>query len=149
MSHKFRIYSTEVIATLDPDALAVAPITLIAFDEDPDNGNYTPVSNTADRGSVWKTLGGNVIQDFGIIESDGLISFSGTDSLSSAIVTALQTAYAVIDGQWYFTDGFECWKIQFSRQPAGFQFWRNILYAQHGRDYFSYIINLLVLSKEI
>ena len=149
MSSKFRIYSTEVPATVDPDSLSTAPTVLIVFDQDPDSGNYNPVSNASDRGSTWQTLGGNVRQDFGVVESDEIITFSDSVSLSAAVNTQLTNAYETIDGEWFFTDGYNCWKVRFSRDPKGFKAWRDIFYAYKGKTYFSYEITLLVLSKEV
>ena len=146
---KFRLYSTEIVATLDPDDADPAPATLIAFDQDPLHAEYNPVGYTQDRGSVIRTLGGVVIQDFGVVESDGIISFSDETALSSSTISALQAAYETVDGQWYFTDGYECWKVQFSRNPKGFKSWRNLLFSYHGNHMFSYEIQFLVVSKEI
>ena len=146
---KFRLYSTEIVATLDPDSADPAPATLIAFDQDPLHAEYNPVGSTQDRGSVIRTLGGVVIQDFGVVESDGIISFSDETALSSSTISALQAAYETVDGQWYFTDGYECWKVQFSRNPKGFKSWRNLLFSYHGNHMFSYEIQFLVVSKEI
>ncbi|CCK81196.1 hypothetical protein [Desulfobacula toluolica] len=149
MPGKFRIYSTDISATLNPDSSSPVPATLIIFDQDPVFSEYNPAGSAQDRGSVIRTLGGVVIQDFGVSVQDGLISFSDTAALNQATVTALQSAYETIDGQWYFTDGYECWKVQFSRNPKGFRAWRNILYAYNNYTIFSYEINLIVISKEI
>ncbi len=149
MSNKFRIFSTDQGASVDPDSLLPAPTTLIEFNEDPDAQDYTPDGQSNDRGSVWQTLGGNVFQDFGTVESDGVISFSGTNSLLASVQAELKTAYETVDEEWYFTDGYNCWKVRFSRQPKGFRSWRNILYAYHGKTYYSYEIQLLVVSEEI
>ncbi|WP_320043183.1 hypothetical protein [uncultured Desulfobacter sp.] len=149
MASKFRIYSTEVSATVDPDNAAITPGTLIAFDQDPLFGEYDPDGSEQDRGTVIRTLGGVVVQDFGVVEQDGEITLSDTDALEAGTVMALKTAYAVVDGQYYFTDGYECWKVQFSRNPRGLKTFRNILAAYHGTHLFSYEIRLQVISKEI
>lgn len=149
MSNKFRIYSTDITATVDPDNAIPAPAILIEFDEDPESADYDPSAGNSDRGSVWETLGGKIYQDFGVLATDEIIMFSGTDALSQATITALQSAYETIDGEWYFTDGYNCWKVRFSRNPKGFKHRLNILFAAHGRKYFSYEIQLLVISKEI
>jgi len=142
----FRIFSTEKGATVTPDLLNPLPATLIVFDEDPDSANYNPSSGGDDRGSVFKTLGGVVIQDFGVVQADEVISFSASSSLSQSTVNALKTAYGVVNGQWYFTDGYNCWKVQFSRSPRGFKFWRDIFFAAKGKTFYSYQIQLLVIS---
>lgn len=150
MPGKFRIYSTDIAATLDPDSADPAPATLIVFDQDPlHDAEYNPEGSAQDRGSVIRTLGGVVIQDFGVVVQDGVITFSDTAALAQATVTALQTAYETIDGQWYFMNGYECWKVQFSRNPKGFKSWRNLRYSYNNYHIFSYEMRLLVISKEL
>lgn len=149
MPDKFRIYSTEITPTLDPDNASPLPATNIVFDQDPFYGAYEHASTANDRGSVIKTLGGAVIQDFGVNIADEVIAFSDVDALTQATVTALLAAYVIVDEQWYFTDGYGCWEVQFSRNPRGFDSWRNLIFSEHTFHTFSYAINLLVLSKEI
>ena len=149
MPGKFAIYSTEVDATLTPATANPAPGTLIVFDQDPLFASYDPDGAEQDRGTVIRTLGGVVVQDFGVVEQDGVITLSDTNALNQATAAALKVAYATVDSQWLFTDGYECWKVQFSRNPRGFKTFRNILAAYHGTHLFSYEIRLLVVSKEI
>jgi hypothetical protein len=149
MPDKFRIYSTDIAATLDPDNAVPAPATLIVFDQDPIHANYNPVGSAQGRGSAIRTLGGVVIQDFGVNVKDETISFSEANAISQSTVTALKTAYETVAGQWYFTDGYECWKVQFSRNPRGFRAWRSLLFSYHNHHVFSYEIQLIVISKEI
>jgi len=149
MPDKFRIYSTEIAATLTPDSASPLPATLIVFDQDPIHANYNPVGSGQARGSVIRTLGGVVVQDFGVNIKDETISFSEANALSSSVISALKTAYETVDGQWYFTDGYECWKVQFSRNPRGFRAWRSLLFSYHSQHVFSYEISLLVISKAI
>jgi len=149
MPDKFRIFSTDIDATLDPDNADPAPATLIVFDQDPIHASYNPTGSPQDRGSVIRTLGGVIIQDFGLSIKDEIISFSDGKAISQSVVTALQTAYETIDGQWYFTDGYECWTVQFSRNPRGFKAWRSLLFSYHAKHIFSYEINLIVVSKDI
>jgi len=125
------------------------PSTLIVFDQDPHYGTYEPASADSDRGSIIQTLGGAVIQDLGVNVADEVISFSDTDALTQTTVTALQSAYIIVDEEWYFTDGYECWKVRFSRNPRGYDSWRNLIFSEHAFYTFSYVIRLLVLSKEI
>lgn len=146
---KFRLYSTDISATLAPDSASPAPTTLIEFDQDPVHSEYNPAGAAQDRGSVIRTLGGVVIQDFGVVESDGIISFSDTGALAGTTVSALESAYETVGGEFYFTDGYECWKVRFSRNPKGFKAWRNLLFSYAGHHVFSYEIQLLVVSKEI
>ena len=149
MSDKFRIFSTEIAPTLDPDIAEPAPLTNIVFDQDPYYGTYTPAKSESDRGSVIKTLGGVVIQDFGVNVVDEVITFSDVEALSQSIVDALKAAYIIVDGEWYFTDGYSCWLVKFSRNPRGFDSWRNLIFSAHDFHTFSYAVNLLVLNKEI
>ena len=125
------------------------PSTNIIFDQDPYYGTYTPATSNIDRGSVIKTLGGVIIQDFGVKVVDEVIAFSDVDVLTQSIIDALNAAYIVIDGEWYFTDGYGCWLVKFSRNPRGFDSWRSLIFATHDFHTFSYAVNLLVLSKEI
>lgn len=149
MADKFRIYSSEIAPTLDPDNAGTPPATNIVFDQDPHYGIYTQSGSDIDRGSIIQTLGGAVIQDFGVNIVDEIISFSDTDALIQATVTALLAAYSIVDEQWYFTDGYGCWKVQFSRKPRGFTYFRNLIFSEQGFHIFSYSVQLLVLSKEI
>lgn len=149
MPDKFRIYSTEITPTLDPDNADPLPATNIIFDQDPHHGTYEQATSSEDRGSIIKTLGGAVIQDFGVKVVDEIIAFSDIDALTQPTITALIAAYAIVDEEWYFTDGYECWKVQFSRSPRGFDKFRNLLFSEHDFYTFSYSITLLVLSKEI
>jgi hypothetical protein len=149
MASKFRIYSTDVSATLTPDTLTPAPTTLITFDQDPLFSSYDPDAGGQDRGTVIRTLGGVVIQDFGTVAGDGVITISDIDALSASTVSALKTAYDILDGQFYFTDGYGCYKVQFSRNPKGLKTFRNILVAINGVHLFSYEIRLLVVNREI
>lgn len=149
MPSKFRIYTTEIDPTLTPDVADPLPATNIKFDQDPIHTTYSPVVSGQDRGSVIRTLSGVIIQDFGVVVKDERISFSDVNAITQAIVTALQTAYETIDGTWYFTDGYNCWEVQFSRVPRGFKAWRNLLYAYNSYQIFSYDIQLIVLTKEL
>jgi hypothetical protein len=137
------------IADVNSATGGTASSTLILFDQDPLFGTYDPISSNDDRGSVFKTLAGNVVQDFGTVVSDEVITFSDSEALSTSTIDKLVTAYATVDGQFYFTDGYNCWKVQFSRRPKGFRSLRNILWSYHGSHYFSYDINLMVISKDI
>jgi len=149
MAGKFAIYSTDIAATVTPGTASPAPTTLIEFDQDPLFSEYDPDGAGQDRGTVIRTLGGTVIQDMGVEESDGVITFSDVDALSASTVSSLRSAYETVDGQFYFTDGYNCWKVQFSRNPRGLVTRRNLLFAYHSTNKFSYEITLLVVSEEI
>lgn len=137
------------IANVNSATGGTAPGTNIVLDQDPHHGTYEQATSSEDRGYVLKTLGGAIIQDFGVFEVDEVISFSDIDALTQPTITALLAAYVTVNGQWYFTDGYDCWKVQFSRKPKGFDFWRNLLFSEHDFHIFSYAIRLLVVSKEI
>ena len=144
----FAFYSTDIDPTTDPANADPAPSTLVVLDQPPLFGEYDPGGGEMGRGSVHLTLGGQVIQDFGVFEEDQRISFSDSDALSSATVAALKALHEAIDGEYYFTDGYNVWKIRFAR-PGGFRSRRNLFWAHHGTNIFSYEINLIVVSKEI
>ena len=95
------------------------------------------------------TLGGNVIQDFGVVVSDGRIAFSETDApFSVANIAAIKAIHDVIDGQYYFTDGFRVWKVRFL-PTNGFKYRKNLFWEQYGQDVYSYEVNLIVIEKSI
>lgn len=144
----FAFYSTEINPTTDPANAEPAPATLVVLDQPPYFGEYDLHAGAVGRGSVQATLGGQVIQDFGVFEEDQRISFSESDALTSATVASLKTLFENVAGEYYFTDGHNVWKIRFSR-PDGFIYRRNLLFAHHGETIFSYEINLIVVSQEI
>ena len=144
----FAFYSTDIDPTTDPANADPVPGTLVALDQPPYFGDYDLQAGAVGRGSVHATLGGHVIQDFGVFEADERISFSESDALSSATATALKTLFETVNGEYYFTDGHNVWKIRFAR-PDGFIYRRNLLFAHHGEHIFSYEINLIVVSEEI
>lgn len=146
----FAFYSTDIDPTVDPAEADPAPETLVVLDQVPILGNalYDLQGGEIGRGSVRQTLGGVVIQDFGIVDGDGRISFSDSDALSAATVAALKTIHETVDGEYYFTDGFNVWTVRFAR-PGGFVCRRNLFWAQHSQVIYSYEINLIVISEEI
>ena len=141
--------SASGLAEVDSATGGTASSTNIAFDQDPLSGEYAQATSGKDRGSTIRTLDGVVIQDLGVVIADEIISFSDKDALTQSTITALITAYETVDGEWYFTDGYNCWKVQFSRNPRGMVARRNMVASFYGITIFSYEITLLVLSKEI
>ena len=143
----FAFYSTEIDPTTDPAGADPAPETLIVLVQLPILGDaqYDMMSGDIGRGSVIRTLGGVVIQDFGVVDGDRRIFFSDTDALGAATVAALKTIHDTVDGEYYFTDGFNIWTVRFLR-PGGFVYRRNLFWAQHGQEIYSYEINLIVVS---
>jgi hypothetical protein len=146
----FAFYSTEISPTTDPANADPAPATLVVLDQPPilPGGEYNFDAGEMGRGSVIQTLGGVVVQDFGVVEGDGRIYFSEFDALSASTVTAMKTIHETVDGEYYFTDGFSVWKVRF-RRPNGFKYRKNLFWAQHGENIYSYEINLIVVSQEI
>lgn len=142
----FSIYSTEVAATTTPETLSPAPTVLITLDQDPLFGSYDPEAGTMGRGSQNQTLGGVVVQDFGVCLQDQRIKITEDNALSQATVDALRTVSATVGGEYFFTDGYEVWKVAFLR-PGGFRAWRNMLYAANGITVYSYEINFVVLEE--
>lgn len=148
----FAFYSTEIQPTVSPATASPAPATLVVLDQPPIFGTYDFDAGEVGRGSVIPTLGGNVIQDFGVIEGDGRISFSETDALTTETVNALKAIHRVVDGEYFFTDGFQIWRVRFAR-PNGFKARKNLLMAQYSDeqgypgDRYSYEINLIVVAE--
>lgn len=142
----FSIYSTEYGPSTTPELLAPPPATLVTLDQDPLFGVYDPEAGTMGRGSQNQTLGGVVVQDFGVCLQDQRIKITEDNALSQATVDALRTVSATIDGEYYFTDGYDIWRVAFLR-PGGFRAWRNMLYAANGVTIYSYEINFVVLEE--
>lgn len=149
MATRFRLYSTDVSATVTPDTLAPAPATLIVWDHDPIKSQGIQETPPARRGQVIRTGTSVVYHDHGVVEGDGTLTITGnTDDgewLSASTVAALRTAYVATDTEFFFTDGFNAWRVRF--QSASF--WRHQLWAEHGMQNFSYEITFYVVSTEI
>lgn len=142
----FSIFSTEATPTTTPETLVPAPATLITFDQAPLFGTYEPEAGTMGRGAQIQTLGGVVVQDFGVCLQDQRIKIAEDNALSQATVDALRSASATAGGEYFFTDGYEVWKVAFLR-PGGFRAWRNMLYAANGVTVYSYEISLIILEE--
>lgn len=142
MPHKFVLYSTEIAATLTPTEADPAPTTLVELDQDPTlSGEYDPEAGQAGRGSVIPTAGGAVFQEMTARITDQRIYFSDTDALESDTVAALRTLYST-GGAWFFTDGYNCWRVRFLR-PDGLKLRRNLLWSYHSEARWSYEITLV------
>lgn len=143
----FAFYSTEIDPTTDPANADPAPATLVVLDQQPIFGSYDLHGGETGRGSVFQTLGGVAIQDFGVFDEDQRISFSEDDApISADTIAALSVIHETVDGEYYFTDGSEIWLVRFAR-PNGFRHRRNLFWAAHGQDAFSYEINLIVVAR--
>jgi hypothetical protein len=154
MATRFRLYSTDVAATLNPDALGhetptpitTAPATLIKWDHDPIKSQGLQITPPARRGQAIRTGTGVVYHDHGVVEGDGTLTVTGnTDDgewLAAATVASLQTAYETANAQWYFTDGLDCWKVRFQSMNT----WRHQLWAEHGITNYSYEITFYIVE---
>jgi len=144
----FAFYSTEIDPTTDPAAADPAPETLVVLDQVPILGDarYELQAGETGRGSVIPTLGGAVVQDFGVVDGDQRISFADSDALSAETVADLRTIHETVDGEYFFTNGYDIWRVRFAR-PAGFRYRRNLFWAAHGTVIYSYEINLIVAAS--
>ena len=146
---KFTFFSTELGPMLGPfdeydeyDELE----NLFIFENDPiAKGTYNPHAGTTVRGSVIPTLGGVVVQDFGPEIMDQRISFSDEAALSKSAIDDLIALYELTSKELYFTDGYDCWLVQFSR-PNGFVYHRNLISILIG-DYLT--ISLLIITYKL
>lgn len=149
MATRFRLFSTDAAATLTPSSLETPPATLIVWDHDPIKSQGIQITPPARRGQVIRTGTGVVYHDHGVVEGDGTLTVMGeTDAgewLSESTVSALRTANAATDTEYYFTDGLNCWRVRFQSMNA----WRHQLWAEHGFVNYSYEITFYVVSTEI
>jgi hypothetical protein len=144
---KFALFSTESGPMLAP-TIGNNLSYLVIFDNDPiATGSYDSHVGTTVRGSIVPTLGGVVVQDFGPQIMDQRISFSDEGALSEDTILSLVALYELTSQELYFTDGYDCWLVQFSR-PDGLVYRRNILPAFYGIDRFDYSIKLVVKDHE-
>lgn len=144
---KFALFSTEMGPMLSPsvdDNLE----KLFIFKNDPvGKGSYDPHVGTTARGSVITTLGGVVIQDFGPQIKDQRIVFSDEDALTYTEAMSLYDLYLLLSRELYFTDGYDCFLVQFSR-PDGYVYRRNLVTSHFNVARYSYTIKLIVKAHE-
>ncbi len=140
----FSFYSTEITATTDPANAIPAPAILVVLHRDPIVGTYDPEAGNSHRGSVIPTLGGAIVQEYTKNIKDQRIKIADQDALTDGNISTLRTISA--SGEWYFTDGYDVWKTQFSK-PRGFVAQRNILIAKSGRTIYDYEIELIPTWK--
>jgi len=151
MSTRFRLYSTDAAPTLTPDT--AEPAVNIVWDHDPIEsgiGEQEPEG----RGAVIATgAGGTVFHDMGVPEAGGTLTITGNAAdgewLTPATVAAFRAAYAVPNTEWFLTDGVRCWRVRWSRKPAGFNVWMNQFWAQHGKIEYSYEFTFVVVRQVI
>jgi hypothetical protein len=121
---------------------------MVVFDRDPiATGSYNPHAGSTVRGSVIPTLGGVVIQDFGVQIQDQRIAISDEAAMTKTTIDALIALYQTTSGSYYFTDGYSCWEVQFAR-PDGLVYRRNLLTSFFNTARFDYEINLVVKDTE-
>jgi hypothetical protein len=146
---KFHLFTTDKGSSITPATLNPAPTTLIDLGEDPIFGDYDPNAGAKGRGSRIATFGGVVDQDFGVNAKDAKIRLAVQDSpLAAATIAAIESACATVDGEYYFSDSVNCWKVRFAR-PDGFRSWRNLFWKANSKDSFSYELMLNIVSKDI
>jgi hypothetical protein len=145
---KFAIFSTEMGPSLDPVNMSTPPEDVVVFDRDPiATGEYDPHVGTTTRGIVIPTLGGVVVQDFGEQIMDQRIRISDDAAMSKSIAESLYALYIVASTEYYFTDGYDCFLMQFAR-PNGFTYRRNLISSFYNVPMFDYEINLVVKAIE-
>ena len=153
MATRFRLYSTDVAATLTPSSLGTPPATLISWTHDPIRAGITEEEPDG-RGAVIATGNlGTVFHDLGVPDAGGTLTISGnaTDGewLTPAVVASFRVAYKVAGAEWYLTDGIRCWKVRWRRQPAGFKVWMDQFWAEHGKAEYSYEFTFVVVEQMI
>jgi hypothetical protein len=147
--NKFAIFSTELGPMTEPADEYDNLTAYVLFDSDPiGKGSYNPNAGSTMRGSVIPTLGGTVVQDFGPQIQDQRIEISDEAAFSSDTVDAIKAMYETASGEYYFTDGYNCWLVYFSR-PDGFWYKRNLISSHYGVARFDYEIRLVVIAEEI
>lgn len=146
MATRFRLYSTDVAATLTPSSLETPPAVLVEWDHDPIKSQGIQITPPARRGQVIRTGTGVVYHDHGVVEGDGTLTVTGeTDAgewLTESTVSALRTAHDATNTEYYFTDGLNCWRVRFQAMNA----WRHQLWAEHGMVNYSYEITFLIVE---
>lgn len=146
MATRFRLYSTDVAATLTPSALETPPATLIPWTHAPIKSGGLLITPPERRGQVIRTGTGVVYHDHGVVEGDGTLTVAGnTDDgewLSESCISALRTAYNATNVAYYFTDGLNCWRVRFQSMNA----WKHQLWAEHGMTNYSYEITFYVVE---
>ena len=153
MATRFRLYSTDVAATLTPSSLGTPPATLIVWDHDPIESGIAEEEPDG-RGAVIKTGAlGTVFHDLGVPNAGGTLTIAGnaTDGewLTPTTVAAFRAAYRTVNAEWYLTDGIRCWKVRWRRKPAGLQVWMNQFWAEHGKVEYSYEFTFLIVEQAI
>ncbi len=140
---KFTFYSTEIAPSTTPLSEITPPATYVVLDRDPIpevGGQYDPQAGDMGRGTVFQTLGGVFTQDFDAQVSDNRIVMSDKDILTQSTVDSLKPMS--VSGEWFFTDGYEVWKVKFDK-PNGFKYRRNLALGHGGITRYSYEINLV------
>lgn len=112
---RFYLYATD-----DVDPAEASNVT--EWGLEPIEGEYDSEFEWDGRGADIPTLGGRIIQDWGVHEEDRKIRVAGRD-LSPTLRAALETKYLAIETEWHFTArksaavSADVWKVQFRRVP--------------------------------
>ncbi len=161
MGTRFRLYSTDVDPTLTPDLYgteeppaepSAVPAVLIRWDHDPIEGGIQEAPPEG-RGSVIETGdNGIVVQDFGVPDGGGTLTIQGNaqpdgEFLTPETVALFRAAYKAADVEYYLTDGVRCWRVRWSRKPAGFNVWMSQFWAEHGVIEYSYEFVFIVMEE--
>jgi len=151
MSSPYCLYSTDITPTLEPWDADPAPAVLIRLDNDVDEADYQPPRRTR-RGAVIPTGGGNVVQDMGVVVTDGRITAGGSVAAASWISTATRDALqAAYEGtaEWFWTDGHRVWRVRFlPGEDAAFESSMSLSwYHAKGAEVWSWSMVLMVLSE--
>lgn len=154
MATRFRLYSVDIDPTLTPDVATPAPAVNIAWDHDPLESGIKE-EEPEGRSSMTETGGNGVVfQDFGVPEAGGTLTISGNaqpdgEWLTPATVVLFRAAYRAVNTEYFLTDGVRCWRVRWSRNPAGFGVWMNQFWAEHGKREYSYEFVFVVVKLEI
>lgn len=152
MATRFRLYSTDIAPTLTPDLADPAPSLNIAWDHDPIESGIQEAPPEG-RGSIIETGdNGIVVHDFGVPDGGGTLTIQGNaqpdgEYLTPETVALFRAAYKAADVEYFLTDGIRCWRVRWSRKPAGFNVWMNQFWAQHGVYEYSYEFVFIVMSE--
>lgn len=151
---RFRLYSTDVPATTDPDSLITAPATLIAWDRDPVKDGSFELQDPDGRGKVIETGDlGVVIHDMGVPTAGGIITIetgvSQGEHLETATAAAFKAAWDAADTEYYLTDGYRVWRVVWQRRPRGCNLYLNQRWIRRGRFEYSYKFIFVVKATEI
>lgn len=143
MAKRYAIFPTALAPTTAPDP---AEAGVIYLDRDPSFGTES-YSRATLRGSVIPTLGGNQVQHMAAVVSDGRLKIEDAGVAGSfATVQALATALNTPGAEFFFTDGFNVWRV--TGAPGGACTWDKLRAWQiRGAEVYDYALSLIVLEE--